>query len=109
MSSIIDTNNENEDLNDLKRLRNYNDVEIDFFNNIIHVQNHRRLRALKRFKLIHDEKPFRLTTIINYILPIVCSFINNVISGETQDINDDIVFLCLATLCQWLPWLKYNQ
>ncbi|CAF4721368.1 unnamed protein product, partial [Rotaria sp. Silwood2] len=48
-------------------------------------------------------------TIINYLLPIVCSFINDVINENAQDINDDIVFPCLTTLCQILPWIKYNQ
>ncbi|CAF4343219.1 unnamed protein product, partial [Adineta steineri] len=100
---------DNEDLNDLKRLRNYNDIEIGFFHNITHVQNYRRYRALKRFKIIHDQQPFHVTTINNYLLPIVCSFINDVINDETQDINDEIVFVCLTTLCQTLTWLKYNQ
>lgn len=106
---IIDIDTDHEDLNDLKRLRNYNDVEVDFFHNITHVQPHRRLRALKRFKLVHDEQSFRLTTITHYLLPIVCSFVNDVINDDTQDIHDDIVFTCLTTLCQKLPWLKYNQ
>ncbi|CAF4404536.1 unnamed protein product, partial [Adineta steineri] len=97
-----DINMDNEDLNDLKRLRNYNDIEIDFFHNITHVQNHRRYRALKRFKIINDQQSFHVTTINNYLLPIVCSFINDVI-------NDEIVFVCLTTLCQILPWLKNNQ
>ncbi|CAF3023094.1 unnamed protein product [Rotaria socialis] len=109
LALIIDINSDNEDLNDLKRLHNYNDIELDFFHNITHVQNHRRLRALRRCKLIHDEQPFRLTTMANYLLPIVCSFINDVINGDAQDIHDDIVFVCLTALCQKLPWLKYNQ
>jgi U3 small nucleolar RNA-associated protein 20 len=109
LAFIIDINMDNEDLNDLKRLRNYKDIEIDFFLNITHVQNHRRLRALKRLKLIHDEQEFRLTTINNYLLPIVCSFINDAINEETQDINDEIVFVCLTTLCRRLTWIKYNQ
>jgi len=28
---------------------------------------------------------------------------------ETKDIQDDIVFTCLTTLCQILTWIKYNQ
>ena len=60
-------------------------------------------------KLIHNEQEFRPTTINNYLLPIVCAFINDVINEETQDINDEIVFICLTTLCQTLTWIKYNQ
>ncbi|CAF3579999.1 unnamed protein product [Adineta steineri] len=82
LAFITDINIDNEDLNDLKRLPNYNDIEIDFFHNITHVQNHRCYRALKRFKLMHDQQPFHLTTINNYLLPIVCSFINDVINDE---------------------------
>ena len=109
LAFIVDINIDNEDLNDLKRLRNSIDVEMDFFHNITHVQNHRRLRALKRLKLIHHEQNFRITTINNYLLPIICSFINDVINDETQDIHDEIVFTCLTALCRTLPWMKYNQ
>lgn len=109
LSFLIDLNNDHEDLNDLKRLHNYNDIEIDFFNNITHVQIHRRYRALKRLKLIHSEENFRITTINNYILPIICSFINDVINNELPDIQDEIVFTCLTIFCQILPWTKYNQ
>jgi hypothetical protein len=42
--------------------------------------NYQRLSALKHLKMIHNEKEFRLTTINNYLLPIVCSFINDVIT-----------------------------
>jgi len=70
---------------------------------------HRRFRALKRLKLIHTENKFHLTTINNYLLPIVCSFINDVINEETQDIHDDIVFICLTILSQTLTWIEYNQ
>lgn len=109
LAFIVDLNVDHEDLLDLKRLRNHNDVELDFFNNITHVQNHRRLRALKRLKLIHTEQPFRVTTISNYLLPIVCSFINDSLSEDGQEINDDIVFTCLTALSQVLPWGKYNS
>ena len=109
LASMIDLSEDHEDLIDLKRLRNYQDVEMDFFQNISHVQNHRRLRALKRLKFIHDEQPFRVSTIENYLLPIVCSFINDVIHEQTIDIHDDIVFQCITILCQRLPWSKYNQ
>ncbi|CAF1230765.1 unnamed protein product, partial [Adineta ricciae] len=110
LAFIVDLNTENEDLNDLKRLRNHTDVELDFFHNITHVQNHRRLRALKRLKSTQDENSFRVTTITNYLLPIVCSFINDSLAEDGHDItNDDVVFQCLATFCQMLPWMKYNQ
>ena len=109
LAAIIDLNTDNEDLIDLKRLRQYADIELDFFHNISHVQPHRRLRALKRLKLAHLEQPFRLSTISNYLLPIVCAFINDVVNEGTQDIHDDIVFTCLTALCQQLTWMKYNQ
>lgn len=109
LSYLIDINQTNEDLNDLKRLRNLNDIEIDFFHNLTHVQIHRRYRSLKRLKIIHTEENFRLTTITNYLLPIVCSFINDVINNELPDIHDEIVFVCLTNFSQLLPWIKYNQ
>ena len=105
LAFIVDLNIDNDDLNDLKRLRNYNDIEVDFFYNITHIQNHRRYRALKRVKLMHDERVFRTSTVTHYLLPIVCSFIDDVMNQDT----DEIVFLCLTTLCRTLTWMKYNQ
>jgi hypothetical protein len=67
------------------------------------------LSALKRLETIHDEHAYRSTTIDHYLLPIVCSFINDVINERTQDIHDDIVLQCLTALSRRLPWTKYNQ
>ncbi|CAF4507350.1 unnamed protein product [Rotaria sp. Silwood2] len=72
------------------------------------LRNHRSLRALKRFKLVHDEQTFRLATIIIFLL-ILCSFINHIINGDKQDINDEIVFAYVTALSQQLLWIKYNQ
>jgi hypothetical protein len=44
------------------------------------------------------EHAFRSTTIDHYLLPIVCSFINDVINERSQGIHDDIVFQCLTVL-----------
>ncbi|CAF3111870.1 unnamed protein product, partial [Rotaria sp. Silwood2] len=70
--------------------------------------NHRSLRALKRFQLVHDEQTFHLATIIIFLL-ILCSFINHIINGDKQDINDEIVFAYVTALSQQLLWIKYNQ
>ena len=105
LAFLVDRNHEQQDLIDLKRLRNSSDIEIDFFHNITHVQTHRRYRALKRLKTIHLEENFCLTTIHHYLLPIVCSFL----ADQTEDIHDEIVFHCLTMFSEKLPWTKYNQ
>ena len=110
LAYLIDRNSsQNCDLTDLKRLRDYQDAEVDFFNNITHVQTHRRLRALKRLKSIHLENEFQLSTITNYLLPIISSFVTDVLNEQIDDIHDEIVFLCLTIFTQKLPWMKYNQ
>jgi hypothetical protein len=105
LASLIDLNVDHGDLLGLKRLRHPTDLNLDFFENIYHVQNHRRLRALKRLKTIHEEHIFRSTAIDHYLLSIVCSFINE----RTQDIHDDIVFQCLDDLSQRLPSRKQSR
>ena len=109
LALLIDSNVDHEELLDLKRLRHPADLNLDFFENISHVQNHWRLKALKRLKTIHDEHAFLSATNDRYLLPIVCSFINDLINERTQDIHDDIDFQCLTLLSRRLLWAKYNQ
>lgn len=109
LSSLIEIEQENEDLLDLKRLKNSKDPELDFFNNILHVQIHRRFRALRRLKLNDEEKPFRSSTVEHFLLPIVCSFVNDVLAEEKQEIHDEIVFQCLTNFSQRLNWSKFNE
>jgi hypothetical protein len=45
-----------------------------------------------------SEHAFCSTTIDYYLLPIVCSFINDVINERSQDIHDGIVFQCSTVL-----------
>ncbi|CAF0872294.1 unnamed protein product, partial [Didymodactylos carnosus] len=110
--ALIIEYDDSDELKELKRLKNNENIDQDFFENIRHLQIHRRLRALKRLKLLNDDEQFSQNTISHYLVPIVCSFINDVLRMNSTDsgytVNDD-VYMCLTHLCKQLSWIKYQQ
>jgi len=110
LSILVDLDESNEEIFlDLKRLRNSTDIEIDFFQNISHVQQHRRLRALKRLNKFDEQMPFHLSTIENILLPIVSTFVDEVLNGQNDDLQDEIVFQCLTNFSRKLFWPKFRR
>ena len=59
--ALIDLNVNHEDVLSLRRLRHPTELALDFFENIAHVQNHRRPRALKS---LPDNQAFCSSTVL---------------------------------------------
>lgn len=95
-------------LNDLSLLSSKADLEVDFFENLQHLQLHRKVRALLRFSEITKglEKPPLARTITQFILPLVSRFLCNEKFVNKNTIIDAAVE-ALATICQLLPWHHY--
>ena len=62
-------------LQDMKVLLEGGDEEANFFNNIYHVQVHRRIRALNRLADHCDASQLRSSTLANIFIPLVANFI----------------------------------
>ncbi|KAG6830801.1 hypothetical protein H0H92_014650 [Tricholoma furcatifolium] len=63
-------------LREMRILLEHNDPEANFFNNILHVQNHRRTRTLRRLREHCDAGHLRSSTINEIFVPLVGNYID---------------------------------
>jgi len=91
---------------DLVCLRDATDVEVDFFRNIVHVQLHRRMKALRRLSRCVKDSHVKTETLVNYVLPIVTSMLRDQTFIKNSD-RVDVAVETLGTVCHRLPWPRY--
>ena len=91
---------------DLVGLRDATDVEVDFFRNIVHVQLHRRMKALRRLGRHISDSQMKTETLVNYVLPIVTSMLRDQTFVKNSD-RVDVAIETLGTVCRHLPWPRY--
>ncbi|XP_014242650.1 small subunit processome component 20 homolog [Cimex lectularius] len=97
-------------LKDLSHLSNKEDPEVDFFENIKHLQLHRRVRAMLKFSNVAEklEKPFTTRTITQFILPIVSYYLLSKKFSNKNTILDSAIG-AVGTACRLLPWHQYQN
>ncbi|THH09644.1 hypothetical protein EW145_g1873 [Phellinidium pouzarii] len=93
-------------LQEMRVLLAAGDEEASFFNNIFHIQIHRRNRALRRLADYCDEPGFRSSTLQEIFIPIVNSFIAG--SGITDHHLVNEAILTLGRLAKHLSWPAYS-
>ena len=83
------------------------DEEVNFFNNIHHIQIHRRIRALRRFGEWCGEGQLRSSTLADVFLPLIGNYI-----GTTDSIDHHLVTEAINTtgsIARCLAWGAYNN
>ncbi|XP_059169859.1 small subunit processome component 20 homolog [Physella acuta] len=84
------------------------DPEADFFENIRHIQMHKRSRALRRlFKHLKDHQ-FRPEIHMSYFIPLVHAFVLDNSYSKYANVQDAAIDL-LGAICKQLPWPYYLQ
>ncbi|XP_059048570.1 small subunit processome component 20 homolog [Achroia grisella] len=96
-------------ISDLAQLTNNEDREVDFFDNMCHLQMHRRVRALLKFckvskKLTKCHTPRTLT---NFILPLATMYICDDKYTDKNTLIDACIDV-ISTCCRLLPWYHYE-
>lgn len=96
-------------LSDLANVTNKEDREVDFFDNICHLQMHRRVRALMKFckvakKLTKCPTPRTLT---NFILPLATMYLCDDRYTDKNTLIDACIEV-ISTCCRLLPWYHYE-
>ncbi|GJJ08423.1 hypothetical protein Clacol_002639 [Clathrus columnatus] len=94
-------------LSELHPLLAQGDTEANFFNNIYHIQTHRRTRALRRLSEHVASGTIRNTTINELFIPITNHFIAD--ASTTDHILVDVAISTLGSLAQKLNWAAYNS
>ncbi|KAJ2937884.1 hypothetical protein O0L34_g18707 [Tuta absoluta] len=96
-------------LSDLAVLANKEDTEVDFFENMCHLQQHRRVRALMKFcKVIKKvSKCPSPRTLTNFILPLATMYICDEKFSDKNSLIDACIEV-ISTCCRLLPWYHYE-
>lgn len=92
-------------LQELKPLLAAGDAEANFFNNIHHIQVHRRTRALRRLAEFSLGAPVRQGTIASLFLPLIEHFVTGAESLDHHLVNEAII--TLGVLSRKLSWSSY--
>lgn len=96
-------------ISDLAHFVNKEDREVDFFDNMCHLQMHRRVRAMLKFcktakKMTKCPTPRTLT---NFILPLASMYICDDKYTDKNTLIDACIEV-VSTCCRLLPWYHYE-
>ena len=94
-----------ETLKDMRVLLAGGDEEANFFNNILHLQVHRRSRALRRLADFCDEGHLRSSLLADVFVPLVENFIVSSTSVSHHLVNDTIQ--AIGHMAKQLSWAPY--
>ncbi|RUS70515.1 hypothetical protein EGW08_021727, partial [Elysia chlorotica] len=84
------------------------DPEADFFENIRHIQIHKRSRALRRlYKHLKDHK-FKGSIHMSYVVPLIYAFVTDSSYSKHANVQDAAIDL-LGAVCRQLSWPHYLQ
>ncbi|KLO12558.1 hypothetical protein SCHPADRAFT_853762 [Schizopora paradoxa] len=93
-------------LNEMRPLLGSGDEEVNFFNNICHVQVHRRIRSILRLGEYCDDPGFGANILKDIFLPIVTYFILSAPTTDHHLVNEAIS--TLGRIAKHLPWSTYH-
>jgi len=96
-------------LRDLSLLANRADPEVDFFENMQHLQLHRKARALLKFCALAKtlQKPINIKTLTQFILPLCSFFLCNETFIHKNSLIDAAIEV-IGMVCKHLPWYYYE-
>jgi U3 small nucleolar RNA-associated protein 20 len=83
------------------------DEEASFFSNILHIQGHRRLRALRR--LAANASHLQPGNIYHILLPLLEHFVFNKADDDSADNLAGETIRTLAALVEWLEWPQFRS
>ena len=104
---LVKTFPESAEFSDLQQLIDQ-DVEVDFFQNIVHIQVHRRSRALKKFARLILAHKVKRNTVLNYVLPLTNAFTQEDVYTKSPDLADAAV-TTIGAAAKTLPWPRYHM
>ncbi|CAG8668326.1 8263_t:CDS:2, partial [Acaulospora morrowiae] len=83
----------------------FHDDESNFFNNIHHIQLHRRIRALKRFSNECAEGKLKKSSLVQIVLPLIGHFITDADRVDHTLINETVS--TIGIIAAQLNWGQY--
>ncbi|KAG7447295.1 uncharacterized protein BT62DRAFT_948312 [Guyanagaster necrorhizus] len=105
LAYTVTTCGDNAAVQDMRILLASGDEEANFFNNIQHVQIHRRSRALRRLADQCDEHPPRNSTLSGILIPLIAHYLVPTSPSNHHLVNDAIT--AVGRLAKHLAWGAY--
>lgn len=96
-----------ETFSELRPLLADGDEEANFFNNVYHLQIHRRVRAIRRLEEFCSERPVRDNTIFGVFIPIL----SHIVAGSVEKTDHTLInaaIQAIGRLSSSLRWSRYN-
>ena len=108
MACLIKQSTDWPEVSDMRGLLVDDDEEASFFNNILHIQQHRRLRALRR--LAAEARQARLggTNISQYFVPLIEHFIFDKAEDDNAHNLAAETIVTIGALVEWLEWQQFR-
>lgn len=108
MAELIRCNPDWEEINDMSALLCNDDEEASFFLNILHIQQHRRLRALRRLATEAGKGGLRSTNVAHFFIPLVEHFIFDKAEDESAHNLSAEAVTTIGNLAQSLEWPQFR-
>ncbi|XP_075407217.1 small subunit processome component 20 homolog [Tenrec ecaudatus] len=108
LSCLIQTFADQLEFKDLVQLTDYHDPEMDFFENMKHIQIHRRARALKKLakQLLEGKTVLSSKSLQNYIMPYALAPLFDEKMLKHENITIAATEL-IGAICKHLSWSAY--
>ena len=104
MAHIIRHNHKWSEVSDMSRLLVEDDEEASFFNNVLHIQQHRRLRALRRLATEASCGMFKSANVAHFLAPLIEHFIFDRADDEgAHDLAAETINT-IGALAEWMDW-----
>ncbi|KAI9775155.1 MAG: U3 snoRNP protein [Geoglossum umbratile] len=96
------------EVSDMSTLLVGDDEEASFFNNILHIQLHRRLRALRRLSMEAQNGNLRSGNVSHFFIPLIEHFIFDRADDESAHNLTSETVVTIGLLAEWLEWPQFR-
>lgn len=108
MADLVRHNRTWDEIHDMSNLLMDGDEEASFFNNILHIQQHRRMRTLRRLRTIAAESPFRSYNVAHFFIPLLEHFVFDKNEDESAHNLSAEAIATIGGLATCLEWPQFR-
>ncbi|MCJ1450861.1 U3 snoRNP protein [Mycoblastus sanguinarius] len=108
MAHLIRHSPQWQDINDMSVLLVNDDEEASFFGNVLHIQQHRRLRALRRLATEARKGALRSSNVAHFFVPLIEHFVFDKADDESAHNLSAETVLTIGALASSLEWPQFR-
>ncbi|CAF9926057.1 MAG: U3 snoRNP protein [Alectoria fallacina] len=105
---LIRHNPEWQEVSDMSVLLVNNDEEASFFGNVLHIQQHRRLRALRRLAIEARQGGLRSVNVAHFFIPLIEHFVFDKAEDESAHNLSTETVMTIGALASSLEWPQFR-